>query len=298
MPYTPSEFEEKEFEAPLYNQISVGNRLVWSPGQVFENHIGIDHAVFLEDPRLWRYFMSGVPLPGAFLHRYHLDFAGLRRRRRRLPNFRLNLFIQAKRSFYHNRRPRHLLQQLNSGSCWRFDVVEAQQEVLEKLAKKLESRALVCYAAPAFHRLSQLYALTADGTIVANSTFPPAKSLSGHRSFYYQEPGGKGVANAQPEIIEGPGLEEMLRRLAGSAPMSELPNALAELKLLGEQVFQVVSEDVSPDNPRRPQFFEFLREYEEVVEEFEGPREALQAFARVAIFANTFNCQWYVVSEA
>jgi hypothetical protein len=32
----PSEFEEREFEAPLYNQLESGTRLVWSPGQVFD----------------------------------------------------------------------------------------------------------------------------------------------------------------------------------------------------------------------------------------------------------------------
>jgi hypothetical protein len=29
-----AEFEEKEYEAPLYNQLESGTRLVWPPGQV------------------------------------------------------------------------------------------------------------------------------------------------------------------------------------------------------------------------------------------------------------------------
>ena len=52
----PSEFEEKEYEAPLYNQLECGTRLVWSPGQVFEEYIGVDRAIFLRDPVLWRHF--------------------------------------------------------------------------------------------------------------------------------------------------------------------------------------------------------------------------------------------------
>ena len=34
MPVLPSEFEEKEYEAPLYNQLERTPGLVWSPGQV------------------------------------------------------------------------------------------------------------------------------------------------------------------------------------------------------------------------------------------------------------------------
>ena len=31
-----AEFEEKEFEKPLYNQLEDGSREVWTPGQCFE----------------------------------------------------------------------------------------------------------------------------------------------------------------------------------------------------------------------------------------------------------------------
>ena len=50
-----AEFEEKEYEAPLYNQLEAGNQNVWSPGQVFESRIGIDHGVLVDNPRFWRH---------------------------------------------------------------------------------------------------------------------------------------------------------------------------------------------------------------------------------------------------
>jgi hypothetical protein len=68
-----AEFEEREFEAPLYNQLEVGSNLVWSPGQVFEEHIGIDRAIFVESPTFWRLIRRLGPPPGVFLHRYDWD---------------------------------------------------------------------------------------------------------------------------------------------------------------------------------------------------------------------------------
>lgn len=92
MPARPSEFEEKEFEAPLYNQLECGTRLVWSPGQVFEQYVGFDRALFLYDPALWRFFGVVTAPRGVFLDRFHWPF-WRERPRRGLPDFRLNLFI-------------------------------------------------------------------------------------------------------------------------------------------------------------------------------------------------------------
>lgn len=39
-----AEFEEKDFEEPLYNQLENGERDVWTPGQCLEEHIGIDFS--------------------------------------------------------------------------------------------------------------------------------------------------------------------------------------------------------------------------------------------------------------
>lgn len=41
-PMKPAEFEEKEYEGPLYNQLERGNRLLWPPGQVLEGYLGFD----------------------------------------------------------------------------------------------------------------------------------------------------------------------------------------------------------------------------------------------------------------
>lgn len=78
MPGVPSEFEEKEFEAPLYNQLECGTRLVWSPGLVFEQYVGFDRAMFLYDPALWHLFGASRPPIGVLSCCGHGRKTGLR----------------------------------------------------------------------------------------------------------------------------------------------------------------------------------------------------------------------------
>jgi hypothetical protein len=49
---------------------------------------------------------------------------------------------------------------MSSQSCWRFDIDPAQQEALGTVAETVGNRAVVCYAAPAFHRWTELNAHT------------------------------------------------------------------------------------------------------------------------------------------
>jgi hypothetical protein len=296
MPAVPSEFEEKEFEAPLYNQLGSGTRLVWSPGQVFEEYIGIDHALFLHDAALWRFFGTAGPLRGALLHRFDWDFIWRRRGRRPLPNFRLNLFLQAKRSHYYRRRPRTLRTVVPSGvPCWRFNLDPAQQEALERVAAKLGDRAIVAYAAPVFHRISQLNAHTVHGTMLANSTFPRVESLHGHSAWYYTEPGGSGFANPDVTPIEGMGLERLLEAVVAKRPSDTDGSVSEQLAILSGVIERTVMEEVSDENPRKALFFQRVREIDPMVATYEERPESLRWFLRVATFASAFNLDWYAV---
>jgi hypothetical protein len=40
-----AEFEEKDFEGALYHSLAAGFPHLWTPGQVFEHHFGIDAAL-------------------------------------------------------------------------------------------------------------------------------------------------------------------------------------------------------------------------------------------------------------
>jgi hypothetical protein len=198
----PATFEEREYETPLYNQLAYGTRNVWSPGQVFEGHIGLDHGVLHRDELI--FLMHGYPHAprGAALARYSWPRAWFRRRdRSRLPNFRLNLFIQAKRSEWSARPTKVLRARGFTGTYWRFKIEEHQQRALARVARTLQKRALVVYAAPAFHRHEDLLGHTLKGTLVKHSTFPSIAALAGHSAWNYDRPGAVGIANADPTPI-------------------------------------------------------------------------------------------------
>jgi hypothetical protein len=98
--------------------------------------------------------------------------------------------------------------------------------------------------------------------------------------------------------VEGAGLEEMLRRLASGSSDAFEGDSARNLKTLGDQVFETMSDGLSSENGRRAAFFEFLRQQEEGIESIEGPREAVRAYLRVLTFASVFNCEWYVISPS
>lgn len=102
----PAEFEEKTYEAPLYNQMERANADLFTPGQVLENTLGFDRGLFLSQSALWKTLGYKSPLDGAALAYYDWPYAwGLPRPRVKLPRFRLNLFLQAKRPAFTNANP-------------------------------------------------------------------------------------------------------------------------------------------------------------------------------------------------
>src|SRR5438552_622087 len=121
----PAEFEEREYEGVLYNQLENGRTNVWPPGQVFEGHVGFDRAMFVNSPRFWR-TLGRTMARGVFLNRYDWEYLWRHRPRRAMPNYRLNLFIQAKRPLVFKRAPRHIGNTGMTAPGWCFDV-EAHQ---------------------------------------------------------------------------------------------------------------------------------------------------------------------------
>ncbi|SFK98179.1 hypothetical protein SAMN05216357_1102 [Porphyromonadaceae bacterium KH3CP3RA] len=193
-----SEFEENEYRGPLFNQLEKGSNLIWEPGQVFEKQIGIDRASHCLNSYLWNLHGYCWPLAGVIL-RYRIPLS-----QKLLPDFSLNLFVQAKRSIYSSRSNRNLKPYIN-GRYWYFEVTSHQQKVLEDLNTILNGNALVIYSAPVFHKQQELYINTVGGTIVENSTFPSVSSLKGHKKWYFDTPGIIGIANPSFDYIEESG---------------------------------------------------------------------------------------------
>ena len=292
----PAEFEEREYEAPLYNQLASANSLVWSPGQVFEHHVGIDYAMFLEDE--WIFRLHSLPvLPGAWLARYRWPRSWFQRRvPRRLPTFGLNLFLQSKRPSWGKRPPKPAREKGITGVFWRIDLDAEQQNALSFLATRLGKRALVLYAAPAFHDYVNLYKHTRRGTIASSSSFPSVHALQGHEGWFYNQPGAMGVANPDYVGVTEPGLDERIDNLSRT-PLDGPTDWRSALKDLGANIRAGLSEENLAETPRRASFFDTIRAAEIDFRDIPDAEVAV-AYVSVLAFCETYRVSWFTVTES
>ncbi len=126
---------------------------------------------------------------------------------------------------------------------------------------------------------------------IGMGTFPLVAKLTGHSAFYYDSPGGKGVANANPEDIEGPDIFGHLRGLENESgddySLAGLSNSI-----------EAGLREAPDNNPRRSVYFDRRDTIRSQLYRIEAaPREQSEAsaFFDVAVFAETFNLEWYVV---
>ncbi|MGH7442071.1 MAG: hypothetical protein ACREKE_05290 [bacterium] len=292
----PSEFEEREYEGYLYPQIST-NPNIWPTGQVFEHYIGIDYALLME--KEWLFNMHGFRriLPGAAPSRYRWPRRWfLRRTTDTLPSFRLNLFIQSKRSEWNPRASRILRDQGIQGLHWRFNIDEGQQKSLEKVWDKLKSRALVVYAAPAFHTHRDLRRYSRNGTLAEMSTFPSVHLLKGHQAWYYQQPGAVGVAHSKPERIEETPLQDRVQKIIVEQSTNDTGPWHKNLAILSSEILAALSEEDLEETSRLASFFSAVAEIKGVKGDFDY-KDAWNSFYIVDAFCETFMLDWYVLQE-
>ena len=282
-----SEFEEGEFRGPLFSQLERGSHLLWEPGQVFEKHIGVDRASRCLNNYLWNLYGLNAPLGGAILRGAHLGFIWASNNPTKLlPDFSLNLFIQAKRANYSSQAKSSLNPQI-TGHYWHFEITNHQQIALEQLEIALNNDALVVYASPAFHLQQNLYNHTSNQTIVENSTFPKASALTGHTKWYYDKPGTTGVANPDFEFIKGEDFLKMIERLRKEKGEINRDETIENLQKIAKGVLKVV--ESQPNDFRATQFANqnnFIKAFIENwdVAEINGLREIMQI--------HTFNYLW------
>jgi hypothetical protein len=287
------EFEEKEFEAPLYRELASTNGQVWAPGLVLERYLGIDYSIHCAEPALWS-------LHGFVSHPIGVSLEKIKALlgvSRPLPNFALNLFLQAKRPTHSTRAPKKLQKQGLSAPYWRFGITPHQQERLEALACACGDDALVCYSAPAFHRLLQLYANTVASSVVSNTSFPQVDLLKGHKAWNYSCSGTAGVANVDPVRYEVPLLEEQIRQLVRSRSEQLRRDSLEALEDLARKLRDSVQMSGAEDDGRAAVFHLRAREIEAAFDGAPDIRDVvfLKNYAHVANYAATFNVLWLTI---
>ncbi|MRT00671.1 hypothetical protein GJQ57_18670 [Ralstonia pickettii] len=300
---TIADFEESEYRGPLYNQLERGNHLVWEPGQVFEKHIGIDRAAYVTDPYFWGLHGRMGPMGGAILVDYNWDYIWKNRIKYKvLPDFQLNLFLQAKRPHAGTRPRGRVREEGITSHYWKFDITKHQQVALENVSRNLDGKALVCYAAPAFHTQAELYTHTKDQSIVPNSTFPLVSELAGHGAWYYDRGGCFGVANPDFERIAVEPLLDRIRRFLEASQRHE-HDAVRSLKQLAEGIVDAHKE--RDETTSLDTWFQFLLDRgESIVAELRelGGRDeeqisALRSYAQVRAFCHAYHLDWYVLGR-
>jgi hypothetical protein len=211
------------------------------------------------------------------------------------PDVRLNLFLQAKRPFYFERKPR-ALKMLDgiSAPLWAFDIVDHQQKLLEVLAEKTQGMAHVAYASAVFHTNAALFAHMKQGTIVENSTFPSAIAMEGHNKWYYWSPGATGAANPSPENIEEAPFLDRIRTMAREARRYERGD-LSWLDVTARNLIEVAHTSEGAFDAVGAHFFDDLLRLNRLADQFEL-RQSLRAYAQIGLFTARFNLRWLVVT--
>jgi hypothetical protein len=288
----PAEFEEKDFEGPLYSQLLSGSRNFATPGQVFEGRFGVDAVLEVLNPVFWTLFSYAVPPGGLVLNDYKWGFIWRGPgKKRTLPNFSVNALIQAKRPDVLEGRRSAFAGLGISARYWRFFVTAYQQQILDRVSRVLGNRALIVYASPAFDTFDELYSLTTSGQVVNTSSFIKVQKMSGHKSWNYNVPGTEGIAESEPEFVDDEDFYAEVSRVAKAQDSNADPRE--ELKKLHETILSICKEE-SHENPLA-RFF--LKRYQTMHESISKTKtkdpELLVYFLGVILFCDSSNIMWF-----
>jgi hypothetical protein len=289
-----AEFEEKDFEAALYQQLAQGSTHLWTPGQVFEHHFGIDAALKTAN----QFFLGAVG--GSLLQRQlclsHLKWGYVWRsygKKRGLPSFDTNALLQAKRPQHLQGKSSKLSTHGICGQYWRFHLDDNQQRLLERLSKKVGRRAVVCYACPAMNKWDELDKSIGDGSLAERCTYVVATQLAGHRTWCFDRPGAVGVACSEPVFVRGVPFLEMIASIAPQTSVREPDpeRAANELMALAANIDEVVRQEAEEHNPLAQAILRRLGQLAQP-SQASGPSAA---FIHIALTVEYAGCHWYAV---
>lgn len=260
----PAEFEEKQFETSINHELANVESIVYAPGQVLENTLGIDAALVCSKSEFWKLFQNApdslypaerTPIGIQMRNEY---WACLDQAIERFPPVQFNLFLQHKRPEYAT-TPGCAEWMSWGAPYYRFALVDHQQKALEALAGVASGEALVAYACPAFHTLADLWQHSGDRTLIDATNFARANALAGHAKYSFQMAGAAGIGHSEPEDIESFDFRGEVARLRQIAPRRSNRETLftldefvhmalkkTELQPRHGQIMELLSGEVTP----------------------------------------------------
>lgn len=295
MPENP-EFEEKEFESPLYSELQQTSPHLWTPGQVIEGNLGIDAALNALANPVWEAIGVNRPIPGISLRDNSLIVAykNLAVDPSRVPDFTVNLFVQAKRPEIMQYRTRGLASTNLTTPYWRFSIKDDQQSYLIEIHDAIGDNGAVVYSSPAFDTMNELTRFTLNERIAENSTYVPAIELENHHYWAYDNSGGIGYRCSEPEIFEGEPLYNLVESLSEKfATNNESQKASECIKSLDKLHKRIMDNVVTNNDITQPriQAFNQMRTYiEPITEEYN-----LTSFIELNILFRILGIEWFVV---
>lgn len=241
-----AEFEEKQYEQHLNNALLKDKRLLFPLGQVLENHLGFDAALFTIHPKFWRHFPHHFE---EYFWLWHKAPKGMKLPKKlwieiehlleELPRFKFNAFIQHKRPEYMTVSRAAEWTSWNS-PYYRYKLVPHQQRALSRLENTIANKGVVVYACPAFHKAEQLWNVIERDEVIEKSNFCQVGKLVDHQTFTFQTSGNNGIAHSEPEEIES---YDLLKRFDELGQIEPSESNAGHLSNLANTVQSVASED-------------------------------------------------------
>jgi len=217
-----AEFEEKTYEnlmniafACEFNAINI-----FAPGQILENSLGFDVAMYIKNKKFFRLFFDGYFLYKKWEYFSHINYKTLRTENEKLEEIlkntiaKFNIFIQYKRSDFFNNKNAKCYQHWNK-PFYRYALYDEQHKLLLSLNQNIKDKAFVIYAAPVFHTLKELYQYINDyKQIIDNSNFCDVGKLNKQHMYVSFIKGGKyNIACSEPEKIEYLDIKKEIEKL-------------------------------------------------------------------------------------
>ncbi|MEQ2465128.1 hypothetical protein ACTQ5K_00670 [Niallia sp. Sow4_A1] len=288
-------FEEKSYEGPLNTQLLFNNHIYWPPGQVFEEHFGIDSALNAQNPNFWLLFGLSSPMNGVIVDDFNWGYIWRRiDSKKQLPTFNLNLFVQAKRPEYLYGRNNQYARNGIKGSYYRFEVMEHQQKALERLATKLGNKALIVYACPVFHSNNDLFRHIHNHSLVENSTFVRATNMKNHKRWVFDEPGTIGLACSEIERIKDEPFSVIIQNMLNETLQLDSIPEIALKNLI--HIESIIVKEFSDLRDRNEIAEEFFRRDSLLRDQFERAfnEPKLRSYIRIISMTVLLNLNWYV----
>lgn len=240
-----AEFEEKQYEQHLNIELLKGSNLLFPPGQMLENTVGFDAALFTTRRNFWKHFPphykwyhilmrnapSGVPLPIKLWQNIDQNIENY-------PRFKFNVFIQHKRPEYMIKPDASEWASWNT-PYYRYKLLSHQQDALFKIDNIIGKNGVVVYACPAFYKTSDLWNVIKNKKVIEASNFCKVSHLNGHTVFTYQKAGNYGIAHSEPQNIESYNLLDRLSELSKTRPSE---SNTEHILTLGNQIDSIMLE--------------------------------------------------------